>query len=426
MMTEKINYLIMLFFAIRAIACSDEIDHAIDSIESNTRPLRAFTNQRLAMNLRWFRKRLMVNSALLINKAKNVINWSDNQNRYRDSIQRMIRDSENYIYEDEIFFKIGQYRELIIKELIASGVLIASKKKKVRSDEDVNNVRSKSYCAVKSVATLIAFSNVIWLLTHQALHISSNLENVGVCNNAVQGTLRRILKDKDCIYLNFNRYLLQTSTYQINTDVIKIVSTHTHDLKELLELIDEKAKWLMINETVTDIHTNKEDTIMLTNSVDEPKENQKDVDVLPEFNRVSKYSSAKVISQLILMAEEAGKLNYANLKDFVFEMRKWGIDFLPFFTSNEFDDNFAKYSCNIVISASDPVVRNEIIPLVNMTGSFKLDPEAYFTECIEKTAITLEENHDPENLKYYRNFGTLRGSITFYVNDSNNQRKILG
>ena len=103
-----------------------------------------------------------------------------------------------------------------------------------------------------------------------------------------------------------------------------------------------------------------------------------------------------------------------------------GVLVASFFTSNEFDDNFAKYSCNIVISASDPVVRNEIIPLVNMTGSFKLDPEAYFTECIEKTAITLEENHDPENLKYYRNFGTLRGSITFYVNDSNNQRKILG
>ena len=426
MMIEKIYYLIFLLCAIRAIACSDEIDHAIDSIESNTRPFRAFTNQRLAMNLRWFRKRLLKNSALLIDKAKNVLYWSDNQNRYRDSIQQLIRDSENYIYEDEIFFKIGQYRELILKELIARDVLIASNKMKVRLDEDVNNVRSKSHCAVKSVAALIAFSNVIWLLTHQALHISSNLENVGVCNNAVQGTLRRILDDKDCIYLNFNRYLYQTSTYQINTDVIKNVSTHTHDLKELLELIDEKAKWLMIDETVTDIQTNKEDTIMMSNSVYEPKENQKDADVLPEFNRVSKYSSAKVISQLILMAEEAGQLNYANLKDFVFEMRKWGIDFLPFFTSNEFDDNFAKYSCNIVISASDPVVRNEIIPLVNMTGSVKLDPETYFSECIVETAITLEEEHDPKNPKYYRNFGTLRGPITFYVNDSNKQRKILG
>lgn len=256
-MIEKIYYLITLLCAIRAIACSDEIAHAIDSIESNTRPLRAFTNQRLAMNLRWFRKRLLKNSALLIDKAKNVLYWSDNQNRYRDSIQQLIRESENYIYEDEIFSKIWQCRELILKELIASDVLIASKKMKVRLDEDVNNVRSKSYCAVKSVATLIAFSNVIWLLTHQALHIVSNLENVGVCNNAVQGILRIILKDKDCIYLNFNRYLYQTSTYQINTDVIKNVSTHTRDLKELLELIDEKAKWLMIDETVTDIQTNK-------------------------------------------------------------------------------------------------------------------------------------------------------------------------
>ena len=323
-MIEKIYYLITLLCAIRAIACSDEIAHAIDSIESNTRPLRAFTNQRLAMNLRWFRKRLLKNSALLIDKAKNVLYWSDNQNRYRDSIQQLIRESENYIYEDEIFSKIWQCRELILKELIASDVLIASKKMKVRLDEDVNNVRSKSYCAVKSVATLIAFSNVIWLLTHQALHIISNLENVGVCNNAVQGILRIILKDKDCIYLNFNRYLYQTSTYQINTDVIKNVSTHTRDLKELLELIDEKAKWLMIDETVTDIQTNKEDTIMMSNSVYEPKENQKDADVLPEFNRVSKYSSAKVISQLILMAEEAGQLNYTNLKDFVYDMKKWG------------------------------------------------------------------------------------------------------
>lgn len=168
------------------------------------------------------------------------------------------------------------------------------------------------------------------------------------------------------------------------------------------------------------------DAIMLSNSVDEPKKNQKDVDGLPEIIRVSKYSSPKVISQLILMAEEARQLNYANFKDFVFEMRKWGIDFLPFFTSNEFDDNFAKYSCNIVISASDPVVRNEIIPLVNMTGSVKLDPETYFSECIVETAITLEEEHDPKNPKYYRNFGTLRGSITFYVNDSNKQRMILG
>lgn len=425
-MIEKIYYLLMLLCAIRAIACSDEIDHAIDSIESNTRPLRAFTNQRLAMNLRWFRKRLLKNSALLIDKAKNVLYWSDNQNRYKDSIQQLIRDSENYIYEDEIFFEIGEYREFILKELIARDVLIASNIMKVRSDEDVNNVRSKSHCAVKSVAALIAFSNVIWFLTHQALHISSNLENVGVCNNAVQGILRRMLKDKDCIYLNFNRYLYQTSTYQINTDVIKTVSTHTHDLKELLELIEEKAKWIMINETVTDIQTNKEDAIMLSNSVDEPKKNQKDVDGLPEIIRVSKYSSPKVISQLILMAEEARQLNYANFKDFVFEMRKWGIDFLPFFTSNEFDDNFAKYSCNIVISASDPVVRNEIIPLVNMTGSVKLDPETYFSECIVETAITLEEEHDPKNPKYYRNFGTLRGSITFYVNDSNKQRMILG
>ena len=93
----------------------------------------------------------------------------------------------------------------------------------------------------------------------------------------------------------------------------------------------------MIDETVTDIQTNKEDTIMMSNSVYEPKENQKDADVLPEFNRVSKYSSAKVISQLILMAEEAGQLNYTNLKDFVYDMKKWGIDFLPFFTSNEFN-----------------------------------------------------------------------------------------
>ena len=317
-MIEKIYYLLMLLCAIRAIACSDEIDHAIDSIESNTRPLRAFTNQRLAMNLRWFRKRLLKNSALLIDNAKNVLYWSDNQNRYKDSIQQLIRDSENYIYEDEIFFEIGEYREFILKELIARDVLIASNIMKVRSDEDVNNVRSKSHCAVKSVAALIAFSNVIWFLTHQALHISSNLENVGVCNNAVQGILRRMLKDKDCIYLNFNRYLYQTSTYQINTDVIKTVSTHTHDLKELLELIEEKAKWIMINETVTDIQTNKEDAIMLSNSVDEPKKNQKDVDGLPEIIRVSKYSSPKVISQLILMAEEARQLNYANFKDFVF------------------------------------------------------------------------------------------------------------
>ena len=54
------------------------------------------------------------------------------------------------------------------------------------------------------------------------------------------------------------------------------------------------------------------------------------------------------------------------------------------------------------------------------------DPETYFNECIVETAITLEEEHDPKNPKYYRNFGTLRGSITFYVNDFNNQRKILG
>ncbi len=73
MMIEKIYYLITLLCAIRAIACSDEIAHAIDSIESNTRPLRAFTNQRLAMNLPYYPgtichlKLIITNQATILN-----------------------------------------------------------------------------------------------------------------------------------------------------------------------------------------------------------------------------------------------------------------------------------------------------------------------------------------------------------------------
>ena len=116
--------------------------------------------------------------------------------------------------------------------------------------------------------------------------------------------------------------------------------------------------------------------------------------------QVSKYITPKMIAQLILMSVEMGRLDFSNFADFVTDMAKWGVSFLPFFNSEAFSDIFIEYACDTVVAASNPHVGGEIIPLINMTGFVKLNPEVYFAECILRTAITLEEDHNPNKVSF--------------------------
>lgn len=432
MVIEYVFYLIALLCTIKTISEYGEMEHVIDYIEENTSPISSATSRRLAKNLRCFRIRVIKKTTELIRKARFVFNWRDPNGRYRDSITRMIQDAENYVCEDEIFFIIGQYRECLVKELIANDVFFSTDKMRLRLNDDLNNKNSVTFNTVKSIATLMAYSNAICFLAHQALHILSDLENAGAGNESVKRSLRGILMDKNCIYNNFSTLLHRVASYRVDTDVIQTVSKHTYDLTGLLELVENKAKWMLLknaDDSSSDKHK-KEEAIMMTNNSNEPmvtaeKMMERPIDSMQggshvgdvattmidaseanhdtnknDEEQVSKYITPKMIAQLILMSVEMGRLDFSNFADFVTDMAKWGVSFLPFFNSEAFSDIFIEYACDTVVAASNPHVGGEIIPLVNMTGFVKLNPEVYFAECILRTAITLEEDHNPNKVSF--------------------------
>lgn len=439
MVIELVIYLIMLFCTIKTISECDEIDQAICFIEKNTNSATSNNSCRLAKNLRWFKQRVVKKTTELTNKAKFVFNWKDPEDRFRDSVPRLLQDAKNFIFENELFLLIEKYAEYLTNELIANNVLFDTSNMRFSLNDDLQDKKSVVYNVVKSIATLMAYSNAIWFLTYQGLHILSNLNKSGVGNVAVKRSLDRILEDKDCIYKNFRSLLYGTKSYCIDTDVIHVVSNHTYDLIGLLKLVEDKAKWVLVKEidaTASDKEI-KEESIMITSNSNEPMQNTKEMteqstkfaqedsgateemdeknvtmvdfteskktfseEELQDFEQVSKYITPKMISQMILMAVEMGKLNHSNFVDFVYDMRKWGMAFNPLFDTIEFGDNFTKYSRDLIVKESKPYVGDEEIPLVNMTGFVKLNPEVYFAECILKTAITIEEDHNPNKVSF--------------------------
>ncbi len=389
MTIDLIAYLMMLICTINDIAVTGagEINQAIDYIENYTKGISNSKNRRLSNHLRCFWKRVTKKSFALIDKAKFIWGWRGDKTEYRDSIERLLSDSKNFVHEDELFFKIYQYREEIIAELIKQNVFIASSWKKRGLDDDFNRPNSKAFCTVKAIAILVSFSNAIWFLTHQALHLLSNLEKNGIGNAAVQRSLINILVDEECIYKNFSRYMLQTSDgYSVNSEVIKMVSNHTKNLSGLIEVIEEKSKWLIIKDKNKSELSLKEEMVMNSSICREQDEYEYDS---PEFYRISRYESAKMIAQMILAAEDMEKLNYSNFPNFISDLDKWGVNISLFFDSEEYLNEASTYFIGEAVIASAKV--DSSWPLAQMPDNMAIDPEKYFNECIITAAIALEK-----------------------------------
>lgn len=400
---ELIAYLMMLICTINDIAVTGagEINCAIDYIENYTKGKSNSKNCRLSNHLRCFWKRVTRKSFELIDKAEFIWGWRGDKTEYRDSIERLFADSKNFVNEDELFFRIYQYREEIIAELIKQNVFTASLWKKKGLGDDFNRPDSKAFCTVNAIAIFVSYTNAIWFLTHQALHILSNLEKNGVGNVAVQRSLNNILADEECIYKNFSRYMLQTSNgYSVNSEVIKMVSKHTKSLSGLIEVIEEKSKWLIIKDAdVTGVHA-KEEMIMNSSIVRELDEDEYDS---PEFYRMSRYESAKMIAQMILVAEDMGKLNYLNFPEYISDLEKWGFEIAPFFDSEEYFSEASVYFLNEAVRGSES--KDCLWPLVKIPDNMAMDPEKYFKECVISAAVALDKDHIPNNSDLYTTLG---------------------
>lgn len=407
MTIDLIAYLMMLICTINDIAVTGagEINQAIDYIENYTKGISNSKNHRLSNHLRCFWKRVTRKSFELIDKAEFIWGWRGDKTEYRDSIERLITDSKNFIHEDEVFFRIYQYREEIIAELIKQNVFTASLWKQKGLGDDLNRPDSKAFCTVKSIAIFVSYTNAIWFLTHQALHILINLEKNGIGNVAVQRSLNNILVDEECIYKNFSRYMLQTSNgYSVNSEVIKMVSNHTKNLSGLIEVIEEKSKWLLIKDTnVTGLHL-KEELIMDSSICREQDEDEYDS---PEFYRMSRYESTKLIAQMILVAEDRRKLNYLNFPEFISDLSKWGFEIAPFFDSEEYFSEASVYFLNEAVRGSES--KDCLWPLVKMPDNMAMDPEKYFKECVISAAVALDKDHNPNNPDLY----TILGKTVF-------------
>lgn len=403
MAIELIAYLIMLICTINDIVITgaSEVNRAIDHIENYTKGMYNSQNSRLSNNLKCFWKRVTSKSFKLIDKAEFIWGWRGDNTECRDSIERLIYDSKNFVHEDELFFRIDQYREEIIAELIKQNVLVASSWKKNRLTDDLSRSKSKAFCTVKAIAVLISHSNAIWFLAHQALHLISNLDKYGIGNAAVQHSLNTILKDEECIYKNFSIYMIQTSNgYSVNSEVIKMVSKHTKSLSGLIEVIEEKSKWLIIKDSdITEVPA-KEEMIMNTRIGVEQDENEYDS---PEFYRLSRYESVKMIAQMILVAEDIGKLNYLNFPEYISDLEKWGVDIAPFFESEEYYSKASMYFINEVAGGS--LTKDCVWPLAKMPDNIAMEPEKYFKECIIPVAVALDKEHDSNNLDLYTALG---------------------
>lgn len=408
MAIELITYLLMIICTINDIAVTglDEVYRAIDYIEIGTKGAYNSKNRRLSNNLRCFWKRAIKNSNKLLDKAKYIWGWRGDNTEYRDSIERLLADSKNYVQEDEIFYRIKQYREIIVAELIKQRVFTtASSLKEKKLNDDLNRPDSKALCTVRAIATLISYSNVIWFLAHQALHIISNLEKHGIGNTAVLRALNNILKDEECIYENFCMFMLQTSTgYSVNNEVIKMVSKHTQDLATLLEAVEEKAKWLIVKgaEEKADYEKAVTAMSMWRNNGEKIDESEYDDEYdSPEFYKISRYIDAKMIAQMILAAEDMEKLNYSNFPNFISDLDKWGVDISQFFDSEEYKNEALTYLIGEAAIASAKV--DSSWPLAKMPDNMTMDPEKYFNECIITAAIALEKEHDSKNPGMYNN-----------------------
>lgn len=197
--------------------------------------------------------------------------------------------------------------------------------------------------------------------------------------------------------------MLQTSNeYSVNSEVIKMVSKHTKSLSGLIEVIEEKSKWLIIKDSDVTGLPLKEEMIMDLSISKEQDEDEYEFDS-PELYRMSRYESVKMIAQMILVAEDMGKLNYLNFPEFISDLEKWGVDIIPFFESEEYFSEASMYFLKEAVRGSE--MKDCSWPLVKMPDSIAMEPEKYFKECIIPVAVALDKDHNPNNPELYTTLG---------------------